>query len=50
MYAAYKEKVIWQMAKELLSAEDRSYSQLESEYMNGLLIFEIMDREVWKKP
>jgi peptidyl-prolyl cis-trans isomerase SurA len=49
MYAAYKEKVIWQMAKELLSAEDRSYSQLESEYMNGLLIFEIMDREVWKK-
>jgi peptidyl-prolyl cis-trans isomerase SurA len=49
MYAAYKEKVIWQMAKELLSAEDKTYSQLESEYMNGLLIFEIMDREVWKK-
>ena len=49
MYAAYKEKVIWQMAKELLSAEDKPYSQLESEYMNGLLIFEIMDREVWKK-
>ena len=49
MYAAYKEKVIWQLAKELLSAEDKPYSQLESEYMNGLLIFEIMDREVWKK-
>lgn len=49
MYAAYKEKVIWQMAKDLLSAEDKTYSQLESEYMNGLLIFEIMDREVWKK-
>jgi len=49
MYAAYKEKVIWQLAKELLSAEDKTYSQLESEYMNGLLIFEIMDREVWKK-
>ena len=49
MYAAYKEKVIWQLAKEQLSAEDKTYSQLESEYMNGLLIFEIMDREVWKK-
>ena len=49
MYAAYKEKVIWQLAKEQLSAEDKPYSQLESEYMNGLLIFEIMDREVWKK-
>jgi peptidyl-prolyl cis-trans isomerase SurA len=49
MYAAYKEKVIWQLAKEQLSAEDKTYSLLESEYMNGLLIFEIMDREVWKK-
>jgi len=49
MYAAYKEKVIWQTTKDKLSAEDKPYSQLESEYMNGLLIFEIMDREVWKK-
>lgn len=49
MYAAYKEKVIWQVTKDKLSAEDKPYNQLESEYMNGLLIFEIMDREVWKK-
>jgi peptidyl-prolyl cis-trans isomerase SurA len=49
MYAAYKEKLIWETTKAKLIADDAPYRSLESEYMNGLLIFEIMDKEVWKK-
>lgn len=49
MYGAYKEKMIWETTKTKLLEEDRQFSNLEAEYMNGLLIFEIMDKEVWKK-
>lgn len=49
MYEAYKESMIWEIAKNQLITSDTQFRQLESEYMNGLLIFEIMDREVWKK-
>lgn len=49
MYSAYKEKTIWDISKQKLINEDFNFRNLESEYMNGLLIFEIMDREVWKK-
>jgi peptidyl-prolyl cis-trans isomerase SurA len=49
MYAAYREKMIWETTASRLMQEDKQFSNLESEYMNGLLIFEIMDREVWKK-
>ncbi|MBL7789674.1 MAG: peptidylprolyl isomerase [Chitinophagales bacterium] len=49
MYNAYKEKMIWETTKTKLSEEDKQFGHLEAEYMNGLLIFEIMDKEVWKK-
>lgn len=49
MYKAYKEKMIWETTKTKLSEEDKQFGHLEAEYMNGLLIFEIMDKEVWKK-
>lgn len=49
MYGAYKEKMIWETTKTKLLEEDKQFSNLEAEYMNGLLIFEIMDKEVWKK-
>jgi len=49
MYAAYREKKVWEVTKDKLMQEDKQFANLESEYMNGLLIFEIMDREVWKK-
>lgn len=49
MYNAYKEANIWTATKQKLKTDDVHYSNLESEYMNGLLIFDIMDREVWKK-
>jgi peptidyl-prolyl cis-trans isomerase SurA len=49
MYAAYKEKMIWETTKSKLMQDDKQFSNLEAEYMNGLLIFEIMDKEVWKK-
>ena len=49
MYGAYKEKMIWETTKIKLLEEDRQFRYLEAEYMNGLLIFEIMDKEIWKK-
>jgi peptidyl-prolyl cis-trans isomerase SurA len=49
MYAAYKEKQIWDIAKAKLKLENEDYRNLESEYMNGLLIFDIMEKQVWKK-
>lgn len=49
MYQSYKERMIWETTKNILKIKDTSFAALESEYMNGLLIFEIMDREIWKK-
>jgi peptidyl-prolyl cis-trans isomerase SurA len=49
MYTSYKEKSIWDATKAILSSTNEEYKSLESEYMNGLLIFEIMEKEVWKK-
>ena len=49
MYDAYRERNVWEASKLKLQKENEDYRNLESEYMNGLLIFEIMDREIWKK-
>lgn len=45
----YKEFCINEYAKEKLKKENLEYAQLIQEYQNGLMIFELMDREIWKK-
>ena len=49
MYNEYRERMLWDVAKAKLKAENEDYRNLETEYMNGLMIFELMDREIWKK-
>lgn len=49
MYSTFKEKSVWDAVKKKMSIENEEYKGLESEYMNGLLIFEIMEKEIWKK-
>lgn len=49
MYYEYRDRMLWNHVKAKLQAENEEYRSLESEYMNGLMIFELMDKEIWKK-
>jgi peptidyl-prolyl cis-trans isomerase SurA len=49
LYTAFKEKNIWEVTKSKLKLDNEEYRNLESEYMNGLLIFDIMEKQIWKK-
>lgn len=49
MYKEYKNRMIWDIAKSKLKLENEEYRSLDLEYLNGLMIFELMDQEIWKK-
>jgi peptidyl-prolyl cis-trans isomerase SurA len=49
MYNEYRDRMLWDYVKQKLQQESEEYRSLEKEYMNGLMIFELMDREIWKK-
>jgi len=49
LYENYKEFTINEFAKSSLKKENPEYANLIQEYQNGLMIFELMDREIWKK-
>jgi peptidyl-prolyl cis-trans isomerase SurA len=49
MIENYKEYCIYLYAKDKLNKENTEYASLLQEYQNGLMIFELMDREIWKK-
>lgn len=45
----YKEKIVMDVAKSDLIKEKEDFRNLLDEYQNGLLIFDIMDKEIWQK-
>jgi peptidyl-prolyl cis-trans isomerase SurA len=49
LFENYKEFCINEYAQNRLKKENPEYATLIQEYQNGLMIFELMDREIWKK-
>ena len=48
-YNDYKEKEIKQYFKDQLEVENEEYAAVINEYRSGLLIFDVMDRNIWTK-
>ncbi|MFK5982533.1 MAG: peptidylprolyl isomerase [Flavobacteriaceae bacterium] len=47
-YNKFKDEFIVEFYKERLEEENTEYSTTLSEYRNGLLIFDVMDQNIWK--
>lgn len=49
LYREFVESCLFETELDLLEADNRDYRMLVNEYFEGLLLFEIMDKEVWSK-
>lgn len=49
IYNNFKEKKINEAAKIILQNENAEFKSLLEEYQDGLLIFELMERDIWRK-
>lgn len=49
VYREFRERMVWDYAKMKLKQENEEFRMMDIEYQNGLMIFELMDREIWKK-
>lgn len=49
LYNNYVDASILQMAEEKIKSENPTYAYLLKEYYEGILLFEIMEKEVWNK-
>lgn len=49
IYNNFKEKKINEAAKDILQKENAEFKSLLEEYQDGLLIFELMERDIWRK-
>jgi peptidyl-prolyl cis-trans isomerase SurA len=49
IYNNFKEKKINESAKDILQNENAEFKSLLEEYQDGLLIFELMERDIWRK-
>ena len=49
LYREFVESSLFETELDLLEADNRDYRMLVNEYFEGLLLFEIMDKQVWSK-